>query len=120
MAQVHYVGLTPAAPEAAFGRWSVPAQVDVREWDGEFVLRSPLTARTYHVTALAGEVIMAIRDGARYLDDIAARVLADGGNASQATIELNATFTDGAADMQGLLAVLIELESLGLATADLS
>jgi hypothetical protein len=120
MAQIHYVGLTPSAPEAAFGRWSVPAQVDVREWGGEFVLRSPLTARTYHLTPLAGEVIMAIRDGARYVDDIAVRVLSGAGNSNEAGTQLNAMFTDNAADMQGLLAVLTELESLGLATADLS
>lgn len=120
MAQVHYAGLTPTAPEAAFGRWSVPAQVDVREWDGEFVLRSALTAQTYHVTALAGEVIMAIRDGARYLDEIAAHVLPDAGRSNQAGAKLSAMFSDSAADMQGLLTVLTELESLGLATADLS
>jgi hypothetical protein len=119
VAQVHYADLRPSAPEAVFGRWSVPAQVDVREWDGEFVLRSALTAQTYHVTALAGEVLKAIRNGAKYVDDIAGRVLADGGN-PEAASELNAEFTDRAADMQGLLAVLTELEALGLATADLS
>jgi hypothetical protein len=120
VAQVHYAGLEPSAPDAIFGRWSVPAQVDVREWDGEFVLRSPLTAQTYHVTALAGEVIMAIRDGAKYLDDIAVRVLSGAGNSNEAGTKQSAMFRDNAADMQGLLAVLTELESLGLATADLS
>ena len=120
MAQVHDASLRQLDTQAEFGRWSLPGRVDWREWDGEFVVRVEAAAQTYLLSALAGEVLKAIRDGAGYIDEIAARVFSDCVPPSAATAALVATFADTAADTQSLLAVLNELETLGLARADLT
>lgn len=120
MAQVHHAGLRPLDAAAEFGRWSVPGQLDWREWSGEFVVRLESTAQTYLLSALAGEALKAIRGGAGYIDEIAARVFADCPPPSAATAALAATFSDAPTDTQSLLAVLSELEALGLARANLT
>jgi hypothetical protein len=120
VAQVHYDRLRPLSTAAEFGRWSVPGQVDLREWDGEFVVRTELTAQTYLLSALAGEALKAIRSGAIYLDQIAAQVYCDCVAPSAVTAALVDTFAESAVDTQSLLAVLSELEMLGLARADLT
>lgn len=120
MAQVHHAGLRPIDAAAEFGRWSVPGQVDWREWDGEFVVRVDSTAQTYLLSALAGEALKAIRGGATDLDQIASRVFSGCAAPSAVTASLVATFAEGTNDSQALLSVLNELQSLGLARADLA
>lgn len=120
MAQVHYAGLRSLDTAATIGRWSVPVSIDLREWDGEFVVRAQSTAQTYLLSPLAGEALKAIQGGAIYLDEIAERVLADVDPPSAATAALIATFADVAAETQSLLAVLTELGGLGLVRTDLS
>lgn len=120
MAHVHHAGLRPLDTAAELGRWSVPGQIDWREWGGEFVVRVDSTAQTYLLSALAGEALKAIRGGAVYLDEIAARVFSDCAAPSAVTAALVATFADGASDSQALLSVLNELQSLGLARAELA
>ena len=119
MAHVH-VGLRSPDTAAEFGRWSVPGQVDWRELDGDMVVRVEATAQTLLLSPLAGEVVKAMRSGACYVDEIAARVFADCVPPSAATATLVATFADTDADTASLLAVLAELESIGLARAELS
>jgi hypothetical protein len=119
MAQVHHV-LTPRDIGAELWRWSLRGPMDWREWDHEFVVRAGDTGATYLLSALAGEALMALRDGARYLDEIAAQVLHDSTPLSPATAALVATFADPGDDAKVLLAVLTELESLGLARAELA
>ena len=120
MAQVHYAGLRTVDAATEFGRWSVPGLIDWREWDAEMVVRLDSTAQTFLLSALAGEVLKAIHSGAGYVDEIAARVFSDCVPPSAATAELVATFADTASDIQSLLAVLTELEALGLARAELT
>ena len=120
MAQVHHAGLRPLDTAADLGRWSVPGQIDWREWDGEFVVRVDSTAQTYLLSALAGEAMKAMRGGATYVDEIAARVFSDCAAPSAATAALVATFAEDANDSQVLLAVLNDLQLLGLARADLA
>ena len=120
MAQVHYAGLKRPDSAAEFGRWSVPGLVDLREWDGEFVVRVELTAQTYMLSALAGEALKAMLGGAAYVDEIAARVFSSCGPDNSATATLVATFADSMFDSKSLLTVLNELQALGLAQAGLS
>ncbi len=120
MAQVHHAGLRPRDAVAELGRWSVAGCVDWREWDGEFVVRADSSAATYLLSALPGATLEAMRDGATYLDEIAARVFSGCAPPSAATAALVATFAETSTDMQSLLAVLAELEALGLARADLA
>lgn len=120
MAQVHNVSLKSRDSAAELGRWSVPGLVDWREWDGEFVVRTDTTGQTVLLSALAGEALMAIRSGAVYLDEIAARVFSDCVPPSAATARLVATFAVAESDTQRLFTVLTELEALGLARADLT
>jgi hypothetical protein len=120
VAQVHHAGLRPLDAAADVGRWSVPGQIDWREWDGEFVVRVDSTAQTYLLSAVAGEALKAMRGGAAHLDEIAARVFADCAAPSAATAALVATFAESASDNQTLLAVLNELQLLGLVRADLA
>jgi hypothetical protein len=61
-----------------------------------------------------------MRDGAVHFDDIAARVFSDCAEPSAATAALVATFAENTNDNQALLAVLNELQLLGLARADLA
>lgn len=120
MAQVHHAGLRPLDSAAELGRWSVPGQIDWREWDGEFVVRVNSTAQTYVLSALAGEALKAMRGGAAHLDEIAAHVFSDCAAPSAATAALVATFAETASDTQILLAVLNDLQALGLVRADLA
>lgn len=98
----------------------MPGQVDLRAWDGEFVVRADASAQTYLLSMLAGETLNAVRGGAVYLDEIAARVFSDCLPPSVATANLVATFAGVPTDTQSLLTVLTELESLGLVRMDLT
>lgn len=118
MAQVHHV-LKPRNIGAELRRWSLRGPIDWREWDNEFVVRVADTGATYLLSAIAGEALKALRDGARYVDEIAVRVFHDSAP-SAATAALVATFADPGEDAKNLLAVLAELESLGLAQAELA
>ena len=120
MAQVHDVSLKSRDSAAELGRWSVSGQFDWREWDGEFVVRADASAQTLLLTMLAGEALNAVRGGAVYLDEIAARVFSDCLLPSVATAALVATFAGPPTDTQSLLTVLTELESLGLVRMDLT
>lgn len=120
VAQVHYASLRADGAATEFGHWSVPGLIDWREWDGEIVVRSDSSAQTFLLSVLAGEVLKAVRSGAGYLDEIAARVLSDCAPPSAATAALVATFTDTASDTNDLLTVLIDLEALGLVRAELA
>ena len=104
---------------AAIGRWSVPMRIDWREWDQEFVVRVDETARTYLLSAMAGQILQAMREGASYVDEIARRVFAQQRPFGAASAALAAAFAEPAADTEQVLAVLSELESLGLARVDL-
>jgi hypothetical protein len=89
-------------------------------WDHEFVVRVDATGATYLLSALAGEILQAMKAGAVYADDIAARVFANCAPPSAATSALAARFADRDADAQQVLRVLDELEALGIARADRS
>ena len=104
---------------AAIGRWLVPMRIDWREWDQEFVVRVDETARTYLLSAMAGQILQAMREGASYVDEIARRVFAQQRPFGAASAALAAAFAEPAADTEQVLAVLSELESLGLARVDL-
>lgn len=119
MAQIHHLELEPRDAVAELGRWSVPVRIDWRAWDGEFVVRVDDTATTYLLSRLAGQVLVAMREGATYADDIARRVFADGKHLSTASAVLVAAFAGTTADTQQVLAVLTELEALGLARVEL-
>jgi len=118
VAKVHHVGLTPGRPTEEFARWSLPVQVDWREWDGEFVVRSERSGATCLLSALAGETLKALHGGAVYQHDIAARVLANYAPPHSATAALMAQFADGDAAALNVRSVLVELEALGLVRAD--
>lgn len=110
--------MTSAQAGTEFARWSVPADVDWREWDDEFVVRVNRTGSTYVLTSIAGETIKAIRAGAIFLDDIAARVSAQFDQPSAATQALTERFSERDAPTLDVLGALRELESLGVAQAD--
>lgn len=120
MAKVHHGGLTPPphAADAEFTRWQLPAQVDLREWDDEFVVRVDGTGATYLLSALAGEALKAMSAGAMYADDIAKRVFAGCPPPSAATVALTARFAQRNADIADVERVLAELETLGIARAE--
>jgi hypothetical protein len=120
MAKVHHVGLTPRDAASEFTRWRLPAQVDLKEWDDEFVVRVGSSGATYLLSALAGATLQAMQAGAVYADDIAARVFAGAAPPSAATRALAAQFADRDADAEQVLNVLGEFESLGIARADRS
>jgi hypothetical protein len=117
VAQVHH-DLRSRDIASEFGRWSVPGRIDWREWDGEVVVRVEASGATYLLSTLAGETVKALQQGAMHADEIAARVFADGEPPGVATAALVAAFADPAADTRDMLAVLAELEKLGLAQAD--
>ena len=119
MAQVHY-SRRARNINAELGRWSLQGRLDWREWDGEFVVRADKSAETHLLPALAGETIKALRDGPAHVEDLAARVFKHPARLSAATADLVATFADPGADMQSLLVVLLDLESRGLAHAELT
>lgn len=119
MAHVPHIELKEHDAVAAIGRWSVPVRIDWREWDNEFVVRVDETGRTYLLPAMAGQVLKTMREGASYVDEIARRVFAQQRPFSAASAALAAAFAEPAADTSQVLAVLNELESLGLARVDL-
>lgn len=94
--------------------------MDWREWDDEFVVREGDTGVTYLLSALTGETLKALRNGALYLDELATRVFHDSAPPSAATAALVATFAEPGDDAKSLLTVLQELEALGLARAELA
>lgn len=108
----------PRDAASEFTRWYLPAHVDLREWDDEFVVRVDSTGATYLLSALAGEALKAMKAGAIYGDDIATHVFAGVAPPSAATSALAAQFADRDADAQQVLHVLSELESLGIVRAD--
>lgn len=118
MAKVHHVGLTPGRPTEKLTRWSLPVQLDWREWDGEFVVRSERSGATCLLSGLAGETLKALRGGAGYLDEIVARVLLNYAPPHAATAALMAQFADGDAAAQDVLSALQELTALGLVRAN--
>jgi hypothetical protein len=118
MAQVHHV-LTRRDLGAGLGRWFVRGRLDWREWDGEFVVRHDETAATYLLSALAGDALKAMHDGASCLDEIATSVFRDSAPSNGAAAALKAAFADPAEGEQRLLVVLTELERLGLARLEL-
>lgn len=119
MAHVPHIELKTHDAVAAIGRWSVPVRVDWREWDQEFVVRVDDTGRTYLLAPMAGQTLKAMREGATYVDEIARCVFAQQLPWGVASAALAATFAESAADTEQVLAVLRELESLGLARVDL-
>ena len=119
MAEVHYV-LRPRAFSAELGRWSLKGRLDWREWGGEFVVRLDDTGTTYLLSTMAVETIKALRNGAAHVDEIAARVFSDSLPHSAATAALISAFAEAGDHAQDILAVLLELQALGLARADLA
>ena len=119
MAEVHYV-LRPRAFSAELGRWSLQGRLDWREWGGEFVVRLDDTGATYLLSTLAGETIKALRDGTTHVDEIAARVFSESAAHSAATAALVCAFAEAGDRAQDILKVLLELQALGLARADLA
>ena len=115
MAQVHYARLTPADVASALGRWSAQRAVDVRCWDGEYVVRSEATAKTFLMSFVAGKALEAIICGATHLDEIAEQVLRNGAPRSAVTSTLVGTFADVTEANRSLVAALLQLEAIGLA-----
>lgn len=118
MAKVHHVGLTSALATTEFARWRVPADVDMREWDEEFVVRVNSTGATYVLSSIAGEAIKAMRAGAVFADDITALILSNFDPPSAATLALSAQFSERDAPTKEVLDALRELEALGVARAE--
>jgi hypothetical protein len=119
VARVPHIELKQRDAVAAIGRWSVPLRFDWREWDQECVVRVEDTATTYLLPAVAGQAMWAMRDGARYVDDIARRVFAHRRPLAAASASLAATFSEPVADNEHLVTVLTALQALGLARVDL-
>ena len=119
LAEVHYV-VRPHAFSAELGRWSLQGRLDWREWGGEFVVRLDDTGTTFLLSAIAGETIKALRHGAAYVDEIAARVFSESAARSAATSALVCTFAEAGDRTQDILEALLELQALGLARADLA
>lgn len=120
MARVTHIALKRHDTVAEIGRWSVPVSIDWREWDDEFVVRVDDTATTYVLSALAGHVLKAMREGATYVDEIARRVFANTHPLGAASAALAAAFAEPVGEMEDVLAALTELEALGLARVDLN
>lgn len=112
MAHLHYV-LKPRKVIAHLGRWSLEGRVDWHEWDGQFVVRSDSTAETHRLSRLAGETIKLLGQGPAHLEELASRLRLALVCPNATTAALVTTFTAGG-DTQKLLAVLAELENLGL------
>ena len=113
MAQVHYVGRARDSG-VALCRWSLRTWLEMREWNGEFVVWAADTGVTHLLSTLAGDTIKALRSGPASVEDIAARIFNRNAPASAATAVLVATFAESNEDTQRLLGVLNELETLGL------
>jgi hypothetical protein len=117
VARVRYASLSERDTSAQ--RWSISGQIDWREWDGEFVVRAHGSAITYLLSPLAGQVLKALRAGARQADDVARLVHTErmqSGSAAAAT--LAAAFAAPEADGPQVAAVLAELEALGVVRVD--
>jgi hypothetical protein len=119
MASVHHV-LLPHDHRAELARWALNGRLDLREWDGEAVVRSDVTGATFIVSALAGSTLKALHRGASYLDEIAAIADSAGEPRSNATASLAAAFTLPGTPAGEVLAVLRQLEGLGLIRAELA
>jgi hypothetical protein len=117
MAQVQYAPLRKQSPPDQ--RWSISGQVDWHEWDGEFVVRANGSAITYLLSPFAGQVLTALRAGARHADEVARRLhvqrLQSG---SAAAVTLASVFAVPEADVPQVAAVLAELETLGIVQVD--
>ena len=117
MATVHH-GLTHTGALAPVNRWSVPSHIDVREWDGEFVVRCNVSGTTYLLSALAGEALKALRGGATSPDEIVHRLFdTDAAPVDGTTAALVSLFAGRDAEVARVLAVLADLEALGIARA---
>jgi hypothetical protein len=118
MASVHHV-LIPHDHQAELARWSLNGRFDLREWDGEVVVRGEMSGATFIVSALAGSTLKALHRGAFYLDEVAALASSEVQNRSDMTASLAAAFALPGAPAREVLAVLRELEGLGLVRAEL-
>lgn len=117
MAKVHH-GLTRPGTSTLPKRWSVPSHVDLREWDGEFVVRCNVSGATYQLSPLAGEALKALQAGVGYPDEIVARIFGhDAGPPNDTTAALMSMFAGPDGDVEAVMAVLTELEALGIARA---
>jgi hypothetical protein len=117
MARVRYASLSERG--SSDERWSISGQIDWREWDGEFVVRAHRSGITYLLSPLAGQVLKALRAGARYSDDVARLVHAERlQSGSAAAASLAAAFAVPEAGGPQVAAVLAELEALGVIRVD--
>ena len=120
MAQVHYV-VGSRDRSAALARWLLVGPLDWREWDGEFVVRVDGSGTTCILSALAGETIKALRNGATYVEDIAAQVFADADEQPHAaTAALMTRFSGHQQDTQRVLDTLTGLAEAGIVRSDLT
>jgi hypothetical protein len=118
MASVHYV-LAPHDARGEVAAWCPAGQLDVKEWDGEMVVRCGASGATYLLSALATRVLKALLQGASHVDDVTRRVT-EVASFSAATAELAALFAEQRADALEVVAALTELEALGLARSSVS
>lgn len=119
MAQVHYDFRNPnsfAQPR----RWSLTAPLELREWEGEFVVWAAGTGTTYLLSTLAGNTIKYLRDGPAAAADIVERMNKRQESTSRATAGLIAKFARSGGQTHVLLVVLDELEALGLVEVQLT
>lgn len=93
-------------------RWRLPseAELDWREWGEEFVVHDATSARTHLLSAAAGSALFAFLDGRRCLDldELFASAFA-GSKPGDGSTEIMS-----AEERQSLLAIMGELERLGL------
>jgi hypothetical protein len=118
VATVHH-GLRHNGALAPVQRWSVPTHIDLREWDGEFVARCDASSATYLLSALAGESLRALQAGATSAQQIVARVFdTESPPPPEGTTAALAWMFGGRdTEVERVLAVLHELETLGIARA---
>lgn len=119
MAQVHYVVETQDLP-SQIGRWSLQGGFDWREWDGEVVVRLHRSGGTFLLSALAGYVLISLRDGAAYPDEIAAQIFGpDAASAPSVSAALSARFSSRAPDVQRVFETLTQLQTIGIVRSNL-
>jgi hypothetical protein len=117
VATVHH-GLTRAGAIAPVKRWSVPSHIDLREWDGEFVVHCSVSSATYLLSALAGEALKALRSGARNADEIVQRVFdVNAAPPDDATAALVSLFAGRETEVARVRAILDDLEARGITRA---
>jgi hypothetical protein len=120
MAQVHYVVKTQDLP-SQIGRWSLRGGIDWREWDDEVVVRLEQSGGTYLLSALAGYVLIALHEGASYVDEIAARIFgADAVASPSVTASLAARFSSQAPEAQRVQETLTQLQAIGIVRSNLN